>query len=130
MREERWQGKLLNNRWEDDDLNTGCFDWLSRWKTAPSHTIADVHDLYQQLLPSLWDIPLYVENTEVAANRIDARIVDKNEKKVIVIEMSCPWLENRQLKDLEKTQKYGPLRWELKRQFQDYKVTQHNIREV
>ena len=130
MRKERWQGKLLNNRWEDDDLNTGCFDWLSRWKTAPSHTIADVHDLYQQLLPSLWDIPLYVENTEVAANRIDARIVDKNEKKVIVIEMSCPWLENRQLKDLEKTQKYGPLRWELKRQFQDYKVTQHNIREV
>ena len=103
MREERWQGKLLNNRWEDDDLNTGCFDWLSRWKTAPSHTIADVHDLYQQLLPSLWDIPLYVENTEVAANRIDARIVDKNEKKVIVIEMSCLWLENRQLKDLEKT---------------------------
>ena len=130
MREERWQGKLLNNRWEDDDLNTGCFDWLSRWKTAPSHTIADVHDLYQQLLPSLWDIPLYVENTEVAANRIDARIVDKNEKKVIAIEMSCLWLENRQLKDLEKTQKYGPLRWELKRQFQDYKVTQHNIREV
>ena len=53
--------------------------------------------------------------------------IDKNEKKVIVIEMSCPWLENRQSKDLEKTQKYGPLRWELKRQFQVYEVTQHNI---
>ena len=52
MREERWQGKLLNNRWEDDDLYTGCFDWLSRWKTVPSHTIADVHELYQQLLPT------------------------------------------------------------------------------
>ena len=34
---------------------------------------------------------------------------------------------NRQLKDLEKTQKYGPLWWELKRQFQGYKVTQPNI---
>ena len=68
--------------------------------------------------------PLY-ENEN--ANRIDARIVDKNEKKVIVIEMSCPWLENRQSKDLEKTQKYGPLRWELKTQFQGYEVTQHNI---
>ena len=45
--------------------------------------------------------PLY-ENQ--SANRIDAKIVDKNAKKVIVIEMSCPWLENRQLKDLEKTQ--------------------------
>ena len=215
MREERWQGKLLNNRWEDDDLNTGCFDWLSRWKTTPSHTIADVHELYQQLLPTklyhhkktrtnsnpdvqcrlcgkatesvshilagcsalaqtrylarhnaalkilyfemlrdrglvqtvppwyspampkplyendnataLWDVRLYAENTNVRANRIDARIVDKNAKKVIVIEMSCPWLENRQLKDLEKIQKYGPLRWELKRQFQGYEVTQHNI---
>ena len=41
--------------------------------------------------------------------------------------MSCPWLDNRQLKDLEKTQKYGPLWWELKRQFQGYKVTQRNI---
>ena len=41
--------------------------------------------------------------------------------------MSCPCLENHQLNDLEKTQKYGPLRWELKRQFQGYKVTQHNI---
>ena len=25
------------------------------------------------------------------------------------------------------TQKHGPLRWELKRQIQGYKVTQHNI---
>ena len=31
------------------------------------------------------------------------------------------------VKRLEKTQKYGPLWWELKRQFQGYKVTQHNI---
>ena len=52
MREERWQGKLLNNRWEDDDLNTGYFNWLSKWKTAPSHTIADVHEHYQELLPT------------------------------------------------------------------------------
>ena len=61
MREGRWQGKLLNNRWEDDDLNTGCFDWLSRWKTAPSHTIADVHELYQQLLPTKLCSADYVE---------------------------------------------------------------------
>ena len=53
--------------------------------------------------------------------------IDKNEKKVIVIEISSPFLENRLLKDLEKTQKYGPLRWELKRQFQGNEVTQHNI---
>ena len=75
----------------------------------------------------IWDIHLYAENTDVRTNRIDARIIDKNEKKVIVIEMSSPCLENHQLKDLEKTQKYVPLRWELKRYFQGNEVTQNNI---
>ena len=54
---------------------------------------------------ALWNFPLLGENTKVRANRIDARIIDKNEKKVIVIEFCCPWSENRILKDLDKTQK-------------------------
>ena len=28
---------------------------------------------------------------------------------------------------MEKTSKYGPLRWELQQRYPDYKVTQHNI---
>ena len=36
-------------------------------------------------------------------------------------------LENRLLKDFEKAQKYGTRLWELKRQFQGYEVTQHDI---
>ena len=51
------------------------------------------------------DIPLYADNTHVKANRIDATIVDKENKKVSVIEMSCPWIENREEKDAEKTTK-------------------------
>ena len=43
-----------------------------------------------------WDIPLYADNTHVKANRIDATIVDKENKKVSVIEMSCLWVENRE----------------------------------
>ena len=94
----------------------------------PWYSPAMPKPLYEnESVTALWDVPLYAEHTEVRANRIDARIVDKNEKNVIVIEMSWPCLENHQLNDLEKTQKYGPLRWELKRQFQGYKVTQHNI---
>ena len=38
-----------------------------------------------------WDIPLYADNTHVKANRIDATIVDKEDKRVSVIEMSCPF---------------------------------------
>ena len=44
---------------------------------------------------SYWDIPLYPDNTHVKADRIDATIVDKENKKISVIEMSCPWVENR-----------------------------------
>ncbi|PFX25050.1 hypothetical protein AWC38_SpisGene10320 [Stylophora pistillata] len=53
-----------------------------------------------------WDIPLYADGTHVKATRIDASIVDKENKKVSVIEMSCPWVENREEKAAEKTAKY------------------------
>ena len=41
--------------------------------------------------------------------------------------MSCPWLENRECKDFEKTTKYGQLRLELTNRYPDYKVNQYNI---
>ena len=41
--------------------------------------------------------------------------------------MSCPWVENREEKAMEKTIKYGPVRWELQQRHPDYKVTQHNM---
>ena len=63
---------------------------------------------------AFWDVPVYAESVMVKANRIDARIVEKERKRVAVIEMSCPWMDNRAIKDEEKTTKYGPLRWELK----------------
>ena len=48
-------------------------------------------------------------------------------KRVITLEMSCPWATNREKKKEEKTAKYGPLRWELKQNYQRYKVKQCNI---
>ena len=42
-----------------------------------------------------WDIPVYAEHHEVRANRVDARVVDHVKKKVLLIEMSCPWIDNR-----------------------------------
>ena len=74
-----------------------------------------------------WDIPLYADNTHVKENRIDATIVDKENKKAPVIEMSGPWVENREEKDGKKTTKYGPLHWELKQRYPEYSVTQFNI---
>ena len=42
------------------------------------------------------------------------------------IKMSSPWVENRMKKQEEKILKYGPLRWELKRQYPSFQVTQQH----
>ena len=213
--EERWQGKLIKNRWDDEKVTLKeCFAWLSSWKNPPTHTIDGVQELYQQLLPTkvyysrktksqvtdeksrlcgdslknvqnilsgcnaltqteyllrhnnafkilffevlrsldlittvepwfsqvtpkplyenehataFWDIPLFADTTQVKANRIDTTVIDKTSKQVRVIEMSCPWLENRESKDFEKTTKYSKLRLELTNRYPEYKVNQYNI---
>ena len=60
-------------------------------------------------------------------NRVDARFIDHEEKRVLAVEMSCPWTEDREKKQEEKTTKYAPLRWELKQQFPGYDIRQYNI---
>ena len=53
IRGEKWQGKYLTNRWNDDDLNVqGCFGWLKEWPSAPTHTIAGMMKLYEEMLPT------------------------------------------------------------------------------
>ena len=61
---------------------------------------------------SYWDVSVYAEHTEVRANRVAGRIVDKVDKTVTLLEMRCPWIENRGQKDEEKIIKYAPLRLE------------------
>ena len=52
IEEEKWQGELVANRWNEEDLDKDCFAWTSDWKTAPTHRVAGIHELYQQLLPT------------------------------------------------------------------------------
>ena len=58
---------------------------------------------------------------------MDARFLDHEKKRVLEVEMSCPWTENREKKQEKKTTKYAPLRWELKQQFSGYDIRQNNI---
>ena len=58
---------------------------------------------------------------------MDARFIDYEKKKVLAVEMSCPWMENREEKQEEKTIKYGPLHWKLKQQFPGYDIRLYNI---
>ena len=202
-------------RWEDEKLDGECFSWMTEWRAAPTHTIAGIMELYEQLLPTklynsrktkttddpdarcrlcgkaqetvahvlsgcsvlaqtkylsrhnaalkilffellksyqlikvippwysptqpkpsyeneqataYWDVPVYADHIEVHANRVDARIVDKENQTITLLEMSCPWVENREQKEKEKTLKYAPLRLELKQQYPGYRINQVNI---
>ena len=53
VKEQRWQGKLVTERERDEELSAErCFWWLSDWRTCPTHTIAGMFELYEQLLPT------------------------------------------------------------------------------
>ena len=69
---------------------------------------------------AFWDVPLLAEHLEVRANRVDARFINHKSKRVITLEMSCPWVTNREKKREEKSTKYGPLRWEVKQKYQGH----------
>ena len=57
----------------------------------------------------------------------DARFVERKSKNVLAVEMSCSWIQNWEKKSEEKTAKYGPLRFELKKQYTGYHIEQCNI---
>lgn len=65
---------------------------------------------------------MYTGSIEVRAIRIDVTIVDKEQKRVSAIEMSCPRLDDREVKEMEKAQRYGPLMWELRERNYGYQV--------
>ena len=67
-----------------------------------------------------WDVPVFAEHLQVRANRVDARFVGRENKEIMLIEMSCPWMDNKKQK--EETLKYAPLRLELKRQHPEFKI--------
>ena len=46
-----------------------------------------------------WDVPVFAEYEHVPQNRVDARFIDHKEKKIIAVEMSCPWVDNRTEKE-------------------------------
>ena len=58
---------------------------------------------------------------------MDAKIVNTRDKQVIALEMSCPWVSNRDKKTSEKTMKYVLLRWELKQRYPGYEINQCNV---
>ena len=53
LEKQKWLGQLTTKRWADDTLSKqSCFLWLNHWKDCPVDVVADIVELYQQLLPT------------------------------------------------------------------------------
>ena len=63
---------------------------------------------------------MYAESTVVKSKRVDVRLVDKDKKEVLLMEMTRPWIGNRGKKETEKTTKYAPLRWQMKERYKRF----------
>ena len=101
-------------------------------KCPPWYSQVNVKPYYNNELVSIyWDIPEYYgnDNDDVENNlsRPDAKIYFKNEKKIVVIEMSVPWIENRELKLTEKIGKYKHVIAKLKCENHGFVVQQATI---
>ena len=91
------------------------------WEMLREHQLSDtVPPWYSPAAPKpiyespeaqpYWVIPVFAVSEQVKQNRVDARFIDHEKKTVLALEMSCPWTQNREKKQEEKTIKYGPLR--------------------
>ena len=62
-------------------------------------------------MQAYWDIPVFAEYNEARAKRVDVRIADHKARTVTTLEMSCPWIQNREKKDklLEGREVWAPM---------------------
>ena len=117
------QNKYLRVLFFEIICDLGLIDTVPPW-----YSFIKPQSVYETAeVQAYWDVPVYGEYQELRANRVHARIVTNREKQVVALEMSCPWVSNRDKKTSEKTMKYAPLRSELKQRYSGYEINQCNI---
>ena len=86
-KEKKWQGKLMTVRWEDEKLDGDCFSRMTEWRAAPTHTIAGIMELYEQLLPT----KLYNSRKTKTTDDPDARcrLCGKAQESVAHVLLGC-----------------------------------------
>ena len=94
----------------------------------PWYTKISIKPLYQNdELDVYWDIPEYSgydNDLENGPLRPDGKIINKSTKEIFVLEMSIPWIENRNIKITEKVEKYKRIVQNLKVDNPGYLVQQ------
>ena len=94
----------------------------------PWYTKICIKSLYKNdNLEVYWDIPEYSGyNTDLENGplRPDVKFINKMKKKIFVLEMSIPWIENRKSKTIEKRDKYAGVIQNLNGDNPGYQVKQ------
>ena len=91
VQDQKWQGRLVSSRWNDDQLSKrGCFAWLSEWSCAPTHTVAGVMELYEQLLPTR--VYSAYKTGTFDQNNIMCRMCGKAPECIAHVLVGCPSL--------------------------------------
>ena len=117
--------KFISNtfkRRHDRVLQYIMFKILHKYKLItdfpPWYTKVSIKPMYQnEEIEVFWDIPEYSgydNDLEHRPLRPDGKIINKKTKKIHVLEMSIPWIENRNIKLVEKLDKYKEIIQSLK----------------
>ena len=86
-------------------------DLLDHEEISPWYSPVMPKPVYKpQQVEAWWNVPVYADHQEVRANLVDARIVNHASEKVMTIEMSCPWISNREKKSEEKIFEVWPVK--------------------
>ena len=101
------------------NLLESCPTWYSKILIKPAYQNEDI-EVY-------WDIPEYSgheEEDERKTLRPDGKVILRRQKKIFVLEMSIPWIDNRQTKFEEKEEKYRNIIQTIKLDHPTYSVKQ------
>ena len=106
---------LVANKFIDE-----CPPWYTHMVIKPRYE--------NEELTILWDIPEYSgveeDEDENKLYRPDGKIVFNRDRKVLLLEMSVPWIENREVKLIDKVEKYESIIRNLKLEYPGYNVDQ------
>ena len=131
-------GKFVNTayvRRHDKALQCIMFHYLHMKslinKCPPWYSDIIIKPMYEnENVTFTWNIPEYSgyeeikETDDEKVKRPDAKIILWDQKKIFIVEMSVPWLENRAIKIKEKIDKYVNIIQSLKVEYPNYKVEQ------
>ena len=93
--------------------------WFTYEKVKPSY-VNDMYEVY-------WNVPEYSGRDgeeEQSVPRPDGKIIMIEEKKIFLVEMTVPWIQNRDEKYEYKRTKYRDIQINLKLEFPDYEIDQ------